>query len=170
MTGYGNLIAEAPGREASRDGGVKSYWLNLLLALALAGLGMNSRYLNRGGAMAGKLILLAVALVTLLLAALVPAAGVVVLIGGGALFAWRRSHQDGVVSDGNERRIAVLPFQNLGDSADAYFADGITDAVRGKLTALPSMRVIGSNSSARRWRSTTGRRRCSPRASSARRR
>ena len=70
------------------------------------------------------------------------------LIGGGALFAWRRSHQDGAASDGNERRIAVLPFQNLGDSADAYFADGITDAVRGKLTALPSMRVIGSNSSA----------------------
>ena len=29
--------------------------------------------------------------------------------------------------------IAVLPFQNLGDSADAYFADGMTDAVRGKL-------------------------------------
>ena len=76
------------------------------------------------------------------------------LIGGGALFAWRRSHQDGVVSDGNERRIAVLPFQNLGDSADAYFADGITDAVRGKLTALPSMRVIGSNSSAQ-YRGTT---------------
>jgi TolB-like protein/Flp pilus assembly protein TadD len=41
----------------------------------------------------------------------------------------------------------VLPFQNLGDTADAYFADGITDAVRGKLTALPSMRVTGSNSS-----------------------
>jgi eukaryotic-like serine/threonine-protein kinase len=70
------------------------------------------------------------------------------LIGGGALFAWRRSHDNGETSDGRERRIAVLPFQNLGDSADAYFADGITDAVRGKLTALPSMRVIGSNSSA----------------------
>ena len=41
----------------------------------------------------------------------------------------------------------MLPFQNLGDSADAYFADGITDAVRGKLTALPGLRVTGSNSS-----------------------
>ena len=36
------------------------------------------------------------------------------------------------------RAVAVLPFQNVGDSADAYFADGMTDAVRGKLTALPT--------------------------------
>ncbi|MDQ3137653.1 MAG: hypothetical protein M3Q93_08700, partial [Gemmatimonadota bacterium] len=76
------------------------------------------------------------------------------LIGGGALFAWRQSQADGAAASGDERRIAVLPFQNLGDSADAYFADGITDAVRGKLTALPSMRVIGSNSSAQ-YRGTT---------------
>ena len=69
------------------------------------------------------------------------------LVGGGALFAWRRSHPDADAAAAGERRIAVLPFQNLGDSADAYFADGMTDAVRGKLTALPSMRVIGSNSS-----------------------
>jgi eukaryotic-like serine/threonine-protein kinase len=68
------------------------------------------------------------------------------LIGGGALFAWRRSHPESAEA-GGEKRIAVLPFQNLGDSADAYFADGMTDAVRGKLTALPSMRVTGSNSS-----------------------
>jgi eukaryotic-like serine/threonine-protein kinase len=74
------------------------------------------------------------------------------LIGVGLLFAWRRSH--GNPESSGERRIAVLPFQNLGDSADAYFADGITDAVRGKLTALPSMRVIGSNSSAQ-YRGTT---------------
>ena len=33
------------------------------------------------------------------------------------------------------KRLAVLPFENLGDSADAYFADGITDEVRGKLVA-----------------------------------
>jgi serine/threonine protein kinase/tetratricopeptide (TPR) repeat protein len=74
------------------------------------------------------------------------------LIGAGALFAWRRSHANPESSD--ERRVAVLPFQNLGDSADAYFADGITDAVRGKLTALPSMRVIASNSSAQ-YRNTS---------------
>jgi TolB-like protein len=41
----------------------------------------------------------------------------------------------------------VLPFQNLGDTSDAYFADGVTDAVRGKLTGLPGIEVIGSASS-----------------------
>ncbi|HEY9507473.1 MAG TPA: hypothetical protein VIQ27_15995, partial [Gemmatimonadales bacterium] len=76
------------------------------------------------------------------------------LIGGGALFAWRRSHTDVASGEGSERRVAVLPFQNLGDSADAYFADGMTDAVRGKLTAIPGMRVIGSNSSAQ-YKGTT---------------
>jgi TolB-like protein/Tfp pilus assembly protein PilF len=44
-------------------------------------------------------------------------------------------------------RIAVLPFENLGDSADAYFADGIADAVRGKLTGLKGLEVIARGSS-----------------------
>ena len=69
------------------------------------------------------------------------------LIGVGALFAWRRGHPEAPAA-GDERRIAVLPFQNLGDTADAYFADGITDAVRGKLASIPGMRVTASNSSA----------------------
>jgi serine/threonine-protein kinase len=77
-----------------------------------------------------------------------------ILIGLGVLFAWRRGHTEGDTGDGSERRIAVLPFQNLGDSADAYFADGMTDAVRGKLTEVPGMRVIGSSSSAQ-YRGTT---------------
>jgi TolB-like protein len=41
----------------------------------------------------------------------------------------------------------VLPFENLGDSADAYFADGVSDAVRGKLTTLPGLEVIAQASS-----------------------
>jgi serine/threonine-protein kinase len=73
------------------------------------------------------------------------------LIGVGALFAWRHGKSDS--SSSKERRIAVIPFENLGDTADAYFADGLTDAVRGKLTALPGMRVIASNSS-RQYRGT----------------
>jgi serine/threonine protein kinase len=39
-----------------------------------------------------------------------------------------------------------LPFQNLGDSTQEYFADGITDAVRGKLSSLPGVRVIAGGS------------------------
>jgi TolB-like protein/Flp pilus assembly protein TadD len=72
-------------------------------------------------------------------------------IGLGALFAWRRSHS---VSEATPKRLAVLPFENLGDSADGYFADGMTEAVRGKLTALPGLEVIASTSS-NQYRHTT---------------
>jgi serine/threonine-protein kinase len=75
------------------------------------------------------------------------------LIGGGALFAWR-SHAGTVEAPSGAIRLAVLPFDNLGDTADAYFADGVTDAVRGKLTSLPGLEVIGSVTSAQ-YRHTT---------------
>jgi eukaryotic-like serine/threonine-protein kinase len=75
------------------------------------------------------------------------------LIGGGVLFAWRA--KGGVAeSPSGAIRLAVLPFDNLGDSADAYFADGVTDAVREKLTSVQGLEVIGSVSSAQ-YRHTT---------------
>ena len=75
------------------------------------------------------------------------------LLGLGVLFAWRRGQPEAEPAS-SERRVAVLPFENLGDSADAYFADGMTDAVRGKLTAIQGMRVTASNSSSQ-YRGTT---------------
>jgi serine/threonine-protein kinase len=69
-----------------------------------------------------------------------------VLIGLGVLFAWRRgSHATSGM--GTAVRLAVLPFENLGDTADAYFAAGVSDAVRGKLTQLEALRVIARASS-----------------------
>ncbi|HET7599691.1 MAG TPA: serine/threonine-protein kinase, partial [Gemmatimonadales bacterium] len=68
-------------------------------------------------------------------------------IGLGLLFAWRRTHGGSEGEASGAKRIAVLPFENLGDSADAYFADGVTDAVRGKLMVMPGLEVIASNSS-----------------------
>ncbi len=68
------------------------------------------------------------------------------LVGAGLLFAWR-SRESGSGAPSGEIRLAVLPFENLGDSADAYFADGLTDAVRSKLTGLGGLEVIGSASS-----------------------
>jgi TolB-like protein/tetratricopeptide (TPR) repeat protein len=44
-------------------------------------------------------------------------------------------------------RIAVLPFENLGSPEDDYFADGMTDQIRGKLTSLPGVQVIARGSS-----------------------
>jgi eukaryotic-like serine/threonine-protein kinase len=69
------------------------------------------------------------------------------LLGVGVLFAWRRSHSAGGGDATGSKRVAVLPFENLGDSATDYFADGVTDAVRGKLSALPGLQVIASASS-----------------------
>ena len=43
--------------------------------------------------------------------------------------------------------LAVLPFENDGDTSNAYFADGITNEIRGKLTALPALSVIARASS-----------------------
>jgi len=45
------------------------------------------------------------------------------------------------------KRIAVLPFENVGAGEDAYFADGMTDEVRAKLADLPGLVVIASTSS-----------------------
>jgi eukaryotic-like serine/threonine-protein kinase len=44
-------------------------------------------------------------------------------------------------------RLAVLSFENLGDSADAYFADGMADEIRSKLAGLPGLEVIARGSS-----------------------
>jgi serine/threonine-protein kinase len=78
------------------------------------------------------------------------------LIGIGLLFAWRsRSAPSAAVTSASGAvRLAVLPFENEGDSADGYFADGMTEAVHDKLTSLPGLEVVGTASS-RQYRGTT---------------
>ncbi len=82
------------------------------------------------------------------------AAGILglVMVVGASVF-WR-TRQGGPSTAVGPVRIAVLPFDNLGDSADNYFADGITDEVRGKLAALPALEVISSATS-NQYRRTT---------------
>ena len=53
----------------------------------------------------------------------------------------------GTQPDGGTRIVAVLPFENLGDSSDAYFADGVTDEVRTKLGQVAGLEVIARGSS-----------------------
>jgi TolB-like protein/DNA-binding SARP family transcriptional activator len=55
---------------------------------------------------------------------------------------------------GVPKRVAVLPFENLGPRENEYFADGVTDAVRGKLAALPGLQVIARSSSSQYKRTT----------------
>ncbi|HEY7636255.1 MAG TPA: protein kinase [Gemmatimonadales bacterium] len=45
--------------------------------------------------------------------------------------------------------VAVLPLENAGSPQDQYLADGMTDEIRARLTALPGLRVIASGSTAR---------------------
>ena len=44
-------------------------------------------------------------------------------------------------------RLAVLPFENRGAAADAYFVDGMADQVRGKLMSLAGFQVTARTSS-----------------------
>ncbi len=68
------------------------------------------------------------------------------LLGLGVLFAWRRSRVGGSEAD-NSRVLAVLPFENLGDSADVYFSDGVSDEIRTKLAQVAGIQVIARGSS-----------------------
>jgi serine/threonine-protein kinase len=76
--------------------------------------------------------------------------GILVLATSAGIW-WQRAHVQSFALDGSVKdratRLAVLPFTNLGDSADGYFADGITDEIRGKLAAIPGLEVIASSSS-----------------------
>ncbi|HKT58926.1 MAG TPA: protein kinase [Gemmatimonadales bacterium] len=71
-----------------------------------------------------------------------------VVVGLGVLFAWRRDHADVPTAEGGVKRLAVLPFDNQGAPADDYFADGVTDEIRGKLASLPGLQVTARSSSA----------------------
>jgi len=72
-------------------------------------------------------------------------AAVVVLAVAG-FFLLRRTSKE-VSQAGGVKRVAVLPFENLGAPDDDYFADGIADEIRGKLTSLPGLQVIARASS-----------------------
>jgi TolB-like protein len=71
--------------------------------------------------------------------------GIGFLIGLGVLFAWRQSRQP-TAGGASPKRVAVLPFENVGAADDEYFADGVSDAVRGKLAALAGLEVTARSS------------------------
>jgi len=74
-------------------------------------------------------------------------AGLLVLLAAAGLFLWKRPRLGGSSAATSTRRVAVLPFENLGAAEDDYFADGIADAIRGKLASVPGLEVIARGSS-----------------------
>ena len=93
---------------------------------------------------------------TLVLAAAVAAAGLstLVLVARDPATGITPMPAAGRLAPAGITRLAVLPFENLGDSSDAYFADGVADAVRGKLVRLSGLEVIARASSIQ-YRGTT---------------
>jgi TolB-like protein/tetratricopeptide (TPR) repeat protein len=72
----------------------------------------------------------------------------VVAVAAG-VYAARRLRSDApaaVPVAAGPRMLAVLPFKNLGDSADQYFADGVTEEVTSRLAGLSGLRVISRTS------------------------
>jgi serine/threonine-protein kinase len=81
--------------------------------------------------------------------------GLGVLLGGGLLFGWIRSRRAPASADAaGPRRVAVLPFDNLAGADKIYFAEGITDEIRGKLATVPGLQVTARTSSAQYAAST----------------
>jgi eukaryotic-like serine/threonine-protein kinase len=76
------------------------------------------------------------------------AVGLVIVAGtaAAAVLAWRRSAA-GAPAGPAAVELAVLPFEVVGDTANAYFASGITDEIRSKLSQVPKLRLIASASS-----------------------
>jgi serine/threonine protein kinase/tetratricopeptide (TPR) repeat protein len=68
---------------------------------------------------------------------------VVALTALGILFLWHSPKEEA----SGVKRIAVLPFENIGAAEDDYFTDGISDEIRTKLTMLPALEVIARGSS-----------------------
>jgi TolB-like protein/Flp pilus assembly protein TadD len=77
---------------------------------------------------------------------IVIAAAIVAVLAVAGVLLLRRLPRAGGGAAG-VKRVAVLPFENLGAPEDDYFADGITDQIRGKLTSVPGIEVIARASS-----------------------
>ncbi|HEX6106582.1 MAG TPA: protein kinase [Gemmatimonadales bacterium] len=71
-----------------------------------------------------------------------------VVVAAGVVSGVRRARAGAaaVAVPAGPRMLAVLPFKNLGDSADQYFADGLTEEITSRLASLSGIRVISRTS------------------------
>jgi len=72
----------------------------------------------------------------------VPSAVVILLAIIGLWWFWGRA-KTSETGRKKELTLAVLPFENLGNPEDEYFADGITDEIASRLSAVKNLRIIG---------------------------
>jgi len=81
------------------------------------------------------------------------------LAAGLAAAAWLLTRDDAgsgasLGAEAETRVLAVLPFKNLGDPGDQYFADGLTEELTSRMAALDGLRVI-SRTSTEQYRGST---------------
>ena len=77
-------------------------------------------------------------------------AAVLMLLASSTIY-WRsqRASAAPTVEAHGGPSLAVLPFENLGDTTDAYFVAGVTDEISSKLGSLAGLTVIGRQSAKR---------------------
>ncbi|MFI5240069.1 MAG: protein kinase, partial [Gemmatimonadales bacterium] len=73
----------------------------------------------------------------------------VLALAAGAIALVRRS-----TTTAPERTVTVVPFDNVGNPADAYFAEGVSDEIASQLARLPGLQVIGRDG-VQRFRGST---------------
>src|SRR5687767_9066607 len=81
--------------------------------------------------------------------AIVAAAAVAILAALAVFVGGRLATRPPTVAADATPGLAVLPFEHLGDSAEAYVTDGITDDIRGRLARVRELLVIARASSNR---------------------
>ena len=72
--------------------------------------------------------------------------GIAALLAIGGV-GWMTGREESPVASAGATHLAVLPFQNQGDSTTDYIVDGLTDEVRGKLSRVSGLAVTASASS-----------------------
>ncbi|HLB08732.1 MAG TPA: protein kinase [Gemmatimonadaceae bacterium] len=79
---------------------------------------------------------------------IVLALAITAFLAAGIRYAWlQHLRATGGANSPGFVKLGVLPFDTQGDTANAYFADGITGEIRGKLSVLPGLSVIATTSS-----------------------
>ena len=69
------------------------------------------------------------------------------LLGLGVLFGWLRSHGTSEMERGAApKRLAVLPFETVGDTSDRAFAAGMSEEISTRLARVPGLSLVARSS------------------------
>ena len=74
------------------------------------------------------------------------AIAILAIAGAYTVVSRTRAPPEAAVADAEIPRLAVLPFDNLGNPVDDYFADGITDEITSRIAEISGLRVTSRQS------------------------